>query len=71
MDFLTKKEIAYNANKTLGAVGGNHDEPQQGDRLKNVYISAERAIMEANGISYSPNAMLYIIDLPVYKNKKF
>ena len=27
--------------------------------------------MEANGISYSPNAMLYVIDLPVYKGKKF
>lgn len=68
---LTKKEIGYNAHKTLGAVGGNHGEPQQGDRLKNVYVSAERAIMEANGISYSPNAMLYVIDMPVYKNKKF
>lgn len=68
---LTKKEVAYNANKTLGAVGGNHDEPQQGDRLKNVYLSAERIVMDANGIPYSPNAMLYVIDMPVYKNKKF
>lgn len=68
---LTKKEIAYNAHKTLGGVGGNHDEPQQGDRLKNVYLSVEKQIMDANNIPYSPNAMLYCIDMPVYKNKKF
>lgn len=70
--FLTKKEVAYNAHKTLGSVGGNHDEPQQGDRLKDVYMSAAREIMEVNKIPYSPNAMLYIIDMPVYnKNRKF
>ena len=68
---LTKKEIAVNAHKTLGGVGGNHDEPQQGDRLKDVYISAQKEIMEANGIPYSPNAMLYIVDMPVFKDKKF
>lgn len=67
---LTKKEIEYNANKTLGSVGGNHDEPQQGDRLKNVYLSVAKNVMDHCNIPYSPNAMLYIIYMPVYKNKK-
>jgi hypothetical protein len=69
--YLTRREIGYNANKTLGGVGGNHDEPQQGDRLKNVYISAAGEVLLSNNVPYSPNAMLYVIDLPVYKNKKF
>ena len=67
---LLKNILRPIAHKIIGAVGGNHDDPEFASRLKDTYIKVLKQMYDELGVYYSSNGIVIEWIVPVYSKNK-
>ena len=67
---LFKKSLSQYPEKVVAACGGNHDDPEFANRLKDHGVSMLKATYEEFGIPYHANSLVVEFRVPVVKSNK-
>ena len=69
-DKLVLRHVNKIGNKIVAACGGNHNDPELANRLKDTYANTTSLIYKSKGIAYYSRGAIVIDLVPVYDGKK-